>query len=450
MSKIYPQNIKGKFRSIKDFTLLGLLLLYFGASWVRWNRGEGLPNQALLVDLPHRKGYFFGIEIWPEEVYYVTGILILAALGLFFFTSLFGRLWCGYTCPHTVFVDIFVKIERFFQGDRNAQMKLDEKPMDFDKLVRKSATHISWVLVGFGFAFGWVCYFYDAPSLVKDLFSFRVGSGATSWLIGLTLSTYLFAGYLRQRVCTFMCPYGRFQSAMLDRETTVVTYNDWRGEPRKEADCIDCNKCVVVCPMGIDIRDGLQMECIGCGLCIDACNSVMEKINKPLNLIGYESVSSVEAKKKALPFKRKLVSVKTMLFSLIFFTVGFAMTYSLATKATYKVNVLRDRGALFTITPDGSIRNTYTLKIANKSAQPKVLNLSIEGLENYRFMILDKTDYVESFNINVASEEEAEHRIFIKIPGGTYKDKENSINFILKDMNTHETITKQNIFVVSR
>ncbi len=451
MAKIYPQNIKGKYRSIKDTVITALLLFYFGGSWIRWDRGEGIPDQALFIDLPDRRAYFFGIEIWPDEIYYITGALILAAFGLFFVTSLFGRVWCGYTCPHTVFTDIFIKIEYFFQGDRNARIKLDSTPNDFNRLSRKFATHIAWIAVGFLFAFGWVCYFYDAKKLVYDLITLNVGSGATLWLLSLTSTTYVLGGFLRQRVCMYMCPYGRFQSAMIDEETTVVTYNTRRGEPRAESgDCIDCNKCVVVCPMGIDIRDGLQMECIGCGLCIDACNSVMEKLKKPLYLIGYKSYTSSQEKSREGGIKRHIFRAKTIIFSLVFCVVSVVMLYSLTNEATYRLSILKDRGALFTIIPDGSIRNRYEVKIFNKSSKLKELELSIEGLENAKFMVQDLTDYIDRFNLQIKSDEELGYIVFIKIPGGNYNLQQKTINFILKDVNNHETVIKQNTFMVSK
>jgi cytochrome c oxidase accessory protein FixG len=318
MSAIYSQSVSGLYRKIKDYSSYGLLLIYFGCSWIRWPRENGLPDQAIMLDLSNRKAYLFGIQIWPEEVYYIAALLILAALGLFFVTSLFGRIWCGYTCPHTVFIDLFIKVERFFQGDRNTRMKLDSQPLDFSKLVKKILTHVAWAWIAFGFAFGWVCYFYDAPLLIRDIASFQVTSGGKTWLIGLTVSTYIFAGFVREKVCIYMCPYGRFQSAMLDSNSSVVTYHDWRGEPRGKydpdnkalGDCIDCGKCVVVCPMGIDIRNGLQLACIGCGLCVDACNSVMQKLGQPLELIAYDSISSTNAKMKGERSSKRVTYLK--------------------------------------------------------------------------------------------------------------------------------------------
>jgi cytochrome c oxidase accessory protein FixG len=425
---IYHQSVSGKHRNIKYCSLLTLICIYLGSSWIRWDRGHLLPDQAVFIDLPHRKAYLFFIEIWPDQVYYIAGILILAALGLFFITSLYGRIWCGYTCPHTVYVDIFTYIEKFFQGDRNERIKLDDSPMSSDKFKKKLFTHIAWMSVGFTFAFGWVCYFYDAPSLFHDILHFHVNTSATAWLLGLTFSTYFFAGWVRERVCTYFCPYGRFQSGMLDNDSSVVTYHDWRGEPRgkysldniNSGDCIDCNKCVVVCPMGIDIRDGLQLSCIGCGLCIDACNSVMEKIARPLGLIAYDSINSTLAKKNGSTIRKKVFGIKILLFGSIFLAVSSILTYTLTIHKPYTVSVEHDRLNLLTVLPDGDIRNKYVVKIFNR--KPVDINLEIKaiGLENAQIKILGSAEkitdsYQESYRLIMKPEEEKDLSLFIKV-----------------------------------
>jgi len=388
LDKIYPQAVHGFYRKTKDYVLSALLFIYFGGSWLRWSRAGDSVDQAVMIDLPNRKGYLFSIIIWPDEVYYLAGALIMAALGLFFFTSIFGRLWCGYTCIHTVFSDIFHKIEHYFQGDRNSRMSLDKKPMDRDKLYKKAKTHIAWLIVSFAFAFGWVCYFYDAPTLLHDLLSLQVSANGSWWLLGLTFSTYIFAGYAKEKVCIYMCPYGRFQSAMLDDDTSVVTYHVWRGEPRGHinkddkvmaaGDCIDCHKCVVVCPMGIDIRNGLQMACIGCGLCIDACNSVMETLGRPKDLIFYDSVNSTAAKQQGAFIKRTVLKFKTILFVTVFAVVFGVMIWALLNKAPFSVGISRADGPLVTIIPDGSRRNTFQLLLVNRGGALQKLHFSVE------------------------------------------------------------------------
>lgn len=455
MNKIYPQDIQGKYRTIKNYATIGLLLVYFLGSWIPWSRGVGAPNQAILMDLPNRRAYLFGIEIWPQEIYYITGILIIAALGLFFFTSLFGRLWCGYTCPHTVFTEIFVKIEKFFQGDRNARIRLDASPNSAEKFRKKAATHLCWALVAFSFAFGWICYFYGAKQLTIDLLSFQVSPNATLWLMGLTFSTYLFAGYIRQRVCVYMCPYGRFQSAMLDNDTMIVSYHAWRGEPRGAynpqdgnlGDCIDCGKCVVVCPMGIDIRNGLQLPCISCGLCIDACNSVMKKLGRPEDLISYESINGEQYLQRGEKVKRNYLNAKTVIFASVFFIVCSTMLYALLHKPTILLYLEKDKGAIFTLTPDGDVRNTYILKIFNQSLKTRVFDISLKYLPNGKFMLQDKSDYVKSFAVTLAPEEELSNKLFIKIPNLDVKVHDISFQIMVEERQSGEIVKKSNVFL---
>lgn len=456
---IYSQTITGKYRTLKNYGSLGLLLFYFLMSWIRWDRGPNSPNQAIFMDLPNRKAYLFSIEIWPQELYYLAGILILAALGLFVVTSLFGRIWCGYTCPHTVFVDLFVKAEAFFQGDRNARMRLDEAPMDQEKFKKKALTHLTWVLIGFSFAFGWVCYFYDAPTLVRDLLYMQVTGGGLSWLLGLTASTYFFAGFIRERVCLYMCPYGRFQSAMLDNNSSVVTYHDWRGEPRGKydpndkrlGDCIDCGKCVVVCPMGIDIRKGLQLACIGCGLCIDACNSVMDKIGRPQYLIGYDSVNSTEAKKKGESYRSNILHAKTMIFAFVFLVVFSLLMYSLAHKAILNISVIHDRAPLYNILPDGSIRNGYTIKLQSRLREPQPLEISVEGLPGIELKSQGATvEYTPNIAINLDPEQEISLIIYAKTLNVSNIERESKISFIIKNLSDNKVYTNETIFISGR
>jgi cytochrome c oxidase accessory protein FixG len=327
-------------------------------AWISYDRGNGLSSQAVLIDLPQRKAYFFSIIVWPEDLYYLTFLLILAAIGLFIATSLFGRIWCGYTCPHTVMVDLFMMIERIVQGDRNTRIKLDEIPMNGEKLIKKLLTHFLWISVSFLFGFGWVGYFYDVRLLFNDLINFSISKNGLIWLLALTGTTYLFGGFLREKVCTHMCPYGRFQSGLFDSDTILVTYHEWRGEPRgKEAlhgDCIDCKRCVIACPMGIDIRNGLQMPCIGCGLCIDACDDVMKKMNRPLGLIQYTSENIAKKLQESWPKQSKnkvVLRPKVIFYISIFLLVFCALLASLIMKAPIELKVDKINSPLFTVTP---------------------------------------------------------------------------------------------------
>ncbi len=453
---IYSQSITGRFRNLRNYGAYVLLGIYFLSSWIRWDRGDNLPSQAILMDLPSRKAYLFGIEIWPDEAYYIAGMLMLGALGLFFVTSLFGRIWCGYTCPHTVFVDLFIKAELYFQGDRNARIKLDQQDWDNEKIKKKLFTHLTWLFISFSFAFGWVCYFYDAPKLAHDVFFFKVSSGGLAWLIGLTASTYLFAGFVRDKVCIYMCPYGRFQSAMLDNDSSVVTYHSWRGEPRGKfdeagelGDCIDCGKCVVVCPMGIDIRNGLQLPCIGCGLCIDACNSVMEKLGRPLDLISYDSINSANAKRLGQPIKRSIFRLKTILFAIVFIVVTSVMLHTLINKSEFSVAIIRDRGALFTILPDGSIRNIYVLKIINRTPTDKNFTIVIDGIDDLMMKHdLDNEYSSNKLSIDVSAEREKEIKIFLKTMK-SFKEQKN-IYFTVTDVHSNRQVQKETTFVTTQ
>lgn len=453
---IYSQYIAGKYRAIKNYSSALLLLVYFLPSWIRWDRGESLPSQAIMMDLPNRKAYLFSIQIWPDEAYYLAGILMMAAFGLFFVTSLFGRIWCGYTCPHTVFVDFFVKVERYFQGDRNARIKLDAQGMTKTKFKKKLKTHIAWLLISFSFAFGWVCYFYDAPTLLKDIVHFRVTAGGLTWLLGLTLSTYLFAGFVRERVCTYMCPYGRFQSAMLDNNSSVVTYNDWRGEPRGKfnpedksvGDCIDCNKCVVVCPMGIDIRHGLQLQCIGCGLCIDACDSVMKSLNRPLGLISYDSVNSTKEHKSGKKHKKKIIQPKTIIFAAVLASALSGLLYSLLTKDLVKVSVSHGRSSLFTYLPNNFIRNNYHIKIYNKTPMEKKFSITIANQPDMEFKLEGLSEYKKEQFITLRPEEALDILLFIKTDRSV-KVTGSTIFLNVKDLETDQEYSVKTEFLGS-
>jgi cytochrome c oxidase accessory protein FixG len=450
MKQIYTIDIKGKYRTIKDILILLLFSIYFFSSWVRYDRGALISNQAIFIDLPKRHIFFFGIQIWPDEMYFVAAFLIMAALGLFFFTSLFGRLWCGYTCPHTVFTDIFLKIEYFFQGDRNQRIILDKQLLDKSKFFKKLNTHIAWLFVSFLFAFGWVSYFYDPFSLLKDLYLFDVTFSAKAWLYSLTFSTYFFAGFLREKVCIYMCPYGRFQSAMIEKSTSVVTYDNKRGELRGKSensgDCIDCNKCVIVCPMGIDIRDGLQMECIGCGLCIDACDGVMSKLKRKLGLIAYSSECKIKIPKHKNLLIYKMLKPKNILFMIIFWIALVFIIYKLITKEDLNFAIIKERAPLFTVTPDGKVRNSYNIKFHNKSVFLKTYTLSITGLNNYDIWLQNEQKFKDQkFEFKLNPEAEEEFRLFIKTDRIDVHEK--TIYFTIKDLSNEMVYRKNSVFI---
>ena len=302
---IFPRRVSGKFRTLKWWIMAVTLAIYYLTPWIRWDRGPNLPDQAVLVDLAGRRFYFFWIEIWPHEFYFVAGLLIMAGLGLFLFTSALGRVWCGYTCPQTVWTDLFILVERWVEGDRNARVRLWNAKWDLHKLRLRLTKWVLWLLIAVATGGAWVFYFADAPTLMRDLFTLQAAPVAYTTVAILTATTFIFGGFMREQVCIYMCPWPRIQAAMMDNDTLTVAYRDWRGEPRgkhRKADgaenlgaCIDCNACVNVCPMGIDIRDGQQMACITCALCIDACDEVMERTGQERGLIDYLALALCHA-----------------------------------------------------------------------------------------------------------------------------------------------------------
>jgi cytochrome c oxidase accessory protein FixG len=420
--RIYPKRVWGTFRKLKWAAMLLTLGLYYLAPFIRWDRGPTAPNQAILIDLEHARAYWFWIEIWPQEVYYLTGILILAAIGLFFVTSLFGRVWCGYLCPQTVWTDLYVWVERIFQGDRNARKKLREGPWTFEKVRKVLATHIVWLLIAWCTAGSFVLYFNDAPTLVRSFFELDVSPTVLWFIIGLTFSTYLMAGFAREQVCTYMCPYARFQSAMFDKDTLIIGYDEQRGEVRGKhkkgeswdgrGHCVDCSLCVQVCPMGIDIRDGLQMECIACGLCVDACNVVMDKVGLPQGLIRYDTEHHMQAKIKGGDEVFKFIRPRTIYYSCVIALVGGVMLFALLNRSPLDITVLHDRNPLFVQLSSGEVRNGYVLKIQNKTHEYRTYQLSLEGLDN-AFIDVKAAGDVDADNLYVPADAVGTYHIYV-------------------------------------
>ena len=460
--RIYPRDIWGLYRKLKWLAMSVLLAIYYFVPWIRWDRGPHVPDQAVLIDMAGRRAYFFFIEIWPQEVFYLTGLLILAAVGLFFVTSLLGRVWCGYACPQTVWTDLFVKVEHFFQGDRNARIKLDAAPWNFDKIWRKVATHITWIVIGLFTGGAWVFYFSDAPTLADQILHFSVPWSTASWIFGLTASTYVLAGFAREQVCTYMCPYARFQSAMFDRDTLIVGYDKERGEPRgghKQGEswegrghCIDCNMCVAVCPMGIDIRDGLQMECIACGICIDACNGVMDKVGLPHGLIRYDTERNQErriaAKAQGMTVKDRLriLRPRTVYYMMILTAVSGAMLFSLSTRTTIDLHVLHERNPLFVHLSSGAIRNGYTIKILNKTHSDKDFALELDGLPQAEYKV-EGAGMPEVGHLNVLADSVSQYRVLVSVPDVKGMAARQDVMFRITDNATHEVETMKSMFV---
>ena len=437
--KIYPKLVHGRFRRIKWLALIVTLAIYYLTPWIRWDRGAGQPDQAVLLDLPNRRFYFFFIEIWPQEIYYLTGLLILAAIGLFLVTSIAGRVWCGYTCPQTVWTDLFIAVERLVEGDRAERIRLDKKPWRAGKLARKTTKHALWLLIGAATGGAWVFYFADAPTLAADLLAFQAPTVAYVFIGLLTFTTYWLGGHMREQVCTYMCPWPRIQGAMLDEESMVVTYRDFRGEPRGPlrkgeiaagyGDCIDCKQCVVACPMGIDIRDGQQLECITCALCIDACDDVMAKIGKPKGLIAYDTIGNLERRAHGQPARLRLLRPRTLLYAAVLLLVAGIMAFSFGTRSELEINLINDRNPLFVTLSDGSTRNGYTLKILNMSNEPRHFSLSVAGLPQATLTLGGKA---EASDIAVPPDQVLTLRLFVAVPPGALKAPATEIVFVLE------------------
>jgi cytochrome c oxidase accessory protein FixG len=351
----------------------------------------------VLIDFPSRRFYFFFLEIWPQEFYYITGLLVLAALALFLVTSIAGRVWCGYTCPQTVWTDLMIAVERFWQGDRNQRLRLDKAPWSAETLSRKGATHLTWLLIAIATGGAWVFYFADAPTLARQLVTFDAPLTAYLFIGIFTATTYVLGGLAREQVCIYMCPWPRIQGAMFDRDSLLITYRGWRGEPRGphkagqswegRGDCIDCNQCVAVCPTGIDIRNGPQLECIQCALCIDACDEIMTKVERPRGLIAYDTESNLAAAgRETVPIR--LIRPRTILYAGAMAIVGAIMLIALLIRPDLDVSVLRDRNPLYVKLSDGGVRNGYTIKLLNKLYVPRPLGLGVAGLPGAKFNVV--------------------------------------------------------------
>ncbi|ART99983.1 cytochrome c oxidase accessory protein CcoG [Yoonia vestfoldensis] len=383
---IFPRRVKGFYRNLKWWVMAVTLGIYYLTPWIRWDRGPNLPDQAVLIDMAHRRFYFFWIEIWSHEFYFVAGLLIMAGLGLFLFTSALGRVWCGYTCPQTVWTDLFILVERWIEGDRNARVRLWKAKWDAHKIRLRLTKWIVWLLIAVATGGAWVFYFADAPTLARDLVTFQAPFIAWATIGVLTATTFVFGGFMREQVCNFMCPWPRIQAAMMDPETLTVAYRDWRGEPRGKqrvagaGDCIDCMACVNVCPAGIDIRDGQQMECITCALCIDACDDVMAKIGKPRGLIDYLALSDQEAEsqgKPAKPIWAHVLRFRTMLYTALWALIGVGLVFAMFIRADLEMTVSPVRNPTFVVLSDGTVRNIYDIRLLNKLGDDRAFTLSL-------------------------------------------------------------------------
>nr|WP_321462381.1 cytochrome c oxidase accessory protein CcoG [uncultured Cohaesibacter sp.] len=452
--KVYPQSVKGRFRNFKWAFMIFALGLYYFLPFVRWDRGPNAPDQAVLIDFPARRFYFFFIEIWPQEVYYLTGLLILAALTLFLMNALAGRVWCGYMCFQTVWTDLFMLVERWIEGDRRERMKADRQPMSVKRIGKLLSKHIVWLFIAWWTGGAWVLYFADAPTLVKELAFGQAPMVAYVWIGILTATTYIMAGHMREQVCVYMCPWPRIQAALTDEWALNVTYRKDRGEPRgslkkmkaraaeglSAGDCVDCGQCVAVCPTGIDIRDGAQLACIQCGLCIDACDNVMEKIGKPRGLVDYDTDINIQRHLEGKDSIYRFIRPRTIIYIVMISLVTGLMVYTLANRRLVDLNVLHDRNPLFVALSDGAIRNGYTIRLINKASTQRDFELSLVGVpEGFSMTAVGiESDDPRAMVIPIAQDITKELRVQVFAPPKAKLEKSQQIGFNVKDTETGE------------
>ncbi|RMD70705.1 MAG: cytochrome c oxidase accessory protein CcoG [Gammaproteobacteria bacterium] len=380
--KIHPREVHGIFARLRLLGVITLLGIYYLLPWVTW---EG--RQAVLFDLPHRKFYIFDWVFWPQDVIFLAWLLIIAALALFFFTALAGRVWCGYACPQTVWTEVFMWLEHRIEGDRPKQIKLDRMPWNREKILKRGGKHGVWLLFSLFTGFTFVGYFTPITELAGKLATFSTGPWETFWVLFYGFATYLNAGWMREQVCIYMCPYARFQGAMFDRDTLVIAYDAARGEPRGPrprgtdprelglGDCIDCTICVQVCPTGIDIRNGLQYQCIACAACIDACDDVMEKMRYPKGLIRYTTENALEGK------PTRIIRPRVVIYGMLLIALMAGFVYALTHRVPLRVDIMRDRNTLYRETPEGLVENVYTLKVLNMDEAPHRYRLTVSGIK---------------------------------------------------------------------
>ena len=447
--KVYPRAIDGMFNRWRWVMVWVTQLVFYGLPWLQW--GE---RQMVLFDLGARRFYLFGLVLYPQDFIYLTGLLILSALSLFLFTAVAGRLWCGFTCPQTVYTEIFMWLENRIEGDRSARMRLDKAAWTSpEKLAKKGLKQLAWVSVALWTGFTFVGFFVPIRTLGAEILQWQ-GGWQLFWVFFYAFATYGFAGFMREQVCKYMCPYARFQSAMFDADTLIVTYDSARGEPRgvrskkvdpKAAglgDCIDCSLCVQVCPTGIDIRNGLQYECIGCGLCVDACNTVMDKVGYPRGLIRFATQSGMRQRWTNHQMLRRVFRPRVLGYGAVLLTLAVAMMVSLVTRTPLKVDVVRDRTAIARIVPGGKLENVYQLQIMNATETPQHYRISAQGLEGLT-LAPDSTVQVPATGARWVS-------VQLQIPYGSAAPGSHPIHFTVQALEHPAQVQEQATFLVPR
>jgi cytochrome c oxidase accessory protein FixG len=447
--KIYPREVKGLFARWRWSFVILTQLVFYGVPWLEWGQ-----RQAVLFDLGARRFYLFGYVLYPQDFIYLTALLVISALSLFLFTAVAGRLWCGFSCPQTVYTEMFMWIERKVEGDRIARMRLDAGPMSLRKFGRKGLKHFIWIALAMWTGFTFVGYFSPIKGLGGDLLNFQMSSWEVFWVFFYGFATYGNAGFLREQVCKYMCPYARFQSAMFDPDTLIVSYDAGRGEPRgsrsRKADpaalslgsCVDCNLCVHVCPTGIDIREGLQYECIGCAACVDVCDSVMEKMNYPKGLIRFSTQNAIANGWSRPEMWRRVLRPRVLVYGAILLALCGLLLFSLVVRTPLKVDVVRDRAALSRIVAGGKLENVYRLQIMNATEEPQRYRLSADGLEGLAL--------VSEGEVAVGPAESRWVAVRLQIPYGSARPGSHVIHFNIGTAAGDIHVSEKSVFLVPR
>ncbi len=446
--KIYPRSISGLFARWRWVMVFLTQLVFYGLPWLEWGQ-----RQMVLFDLGARRFYIFGLVLYPQDFIYLTGLLIISALALFLFTAVAGRLWCGFACPQTVYTEIFMWIEHKVEGDRSARLRLDQGPWTLQKVGKKSLKQFLWIAVSAWTGFTFVGYFVPIRELGAEVLALQ-GSWQLFWVVFYGFATYGNAGFLREQVCKYMCPYARFQSAMFDPDTLIVTYDEARGEPRGPrtktidykakglGDCIDCTLCVQVCPVGIDIRNGLQYECIGCGLCVDACNTVMDKMKYPRGLIRFSTQNGVANRWTQSQILRRVLRPRVLIYSAALVLLCIAMLASLVVRTPLKVDVVRDRAALSRIVAGGKLENVYRLQIMNATEGPQRYRISAHGLPGL--------EVASEAEVAIDAAESHWVSVRLQIPYGSADPGSHPVYFEVQALERKDQVAEKSVFLVPR
>lgn len=447
--KVYPRSVTGTFAQWRWIFVWLTQLVFYGLPWLQW--GE---RQAVLFDLAARRFYIFGYVLYPQDFIYLTGLLVISALSLFLFTAVAGRLWCGFACPQTVYTEMFLWIERKVEGERGTRMKLDAGPMTLEKFVRKSYKHLLWIGLSVWTGFTFVGYFTPITELGMEFLQTRMGSWEVFWVFFYGFATYGNAGFMREQVCKYMCPYARFQSAMFDKDTLIVSYDAGRGEPRgsrsRKVDaqaaglgsCVDCTLCVQVCPTGIDIRNGLQYECISCAACVDVCDGVMDKMNYPRGLIRFTTQSALAQGAGRAAIVRRVLRPRVLVYGAVLLVLTAAMMVTLATRMPLKVDVVRDRAALARIVAGGKLENVYRLQVMNATEQPQRYRISADGLAGLAM--------ASDAEVEVGPAESRWVPVRLQVPYGSAAPGSHPIHFDIGTVGGDAHVREKSVFLVPR